>query len=151
MSEMAKIFPPCATKCSRQNLATQRVSFWVRAMTCWAVPWRIDKGPIREPFCPATKVRPTQRKVYFWFLHNFCEWATLQLLCFYCPECIKFQVLALFFQNFPGESCLWTPPPPRRVWPSPKQILVHLKIARIRPSNFLDAAMEITTCDVCLG
>ena len=46
VSEMAKIFPACATKTPAKTLATQRVSFWMRMMTCWTVPWRIDKGPI---------------------------------------------------------------------------------------------------------
>ena len=36
----------CDKNVPAKTLATQRVSFWMRAMTCWAVPWRIDKGPI---------------------------------------------------------------------------------------------------------
>ena len=36
----------CEKNVPAKTLATQRVSFWMRAMTCWAVPWRIDKGPI---------------------------------------------------------------------------------------------------------
>ena len=39
----------CDKNVPARTLATQRVSFWVRTMTCWAVPWRIDKGPIDAP------------------------------------------------------------------------------------------------------
>ena len=36
----------CDKNVPAKTLATQHVSFWMRAMLCWAVPWRIDKGPL---------------------------------------------------------------------------------------------------------
>ena len=41
----------CATKMFPPKPLPQRVSFWMRTMTCWAVPWRIDKGPIAKKKC----------------------------------------------------------------------------------------------------